>query len=132
MRARYSITPLKEIELSATSLEWQSFAFALHQNGSVIQCESASDPSPYPHSGKRVCVHHKTGEKVKFQVSSDGDVIVTGDHRLLSILSQNATTLGSSGWQDYHVHIEHLGEDHYVEKSSVPVVFLLRRHSNLQ
>ena len=90
----------------------------------MIECEPVNDPSPFEYSTRILRVFHKYGQKVTFCLGTDGSLVVTGDPDLLTILSQNANALGLGGGRDYHIHIEYLGEDHYVGKDSIPMVFL--------
>jgi hypothetical protein len=125
MKAVYSIEPLKEIELSAIPSEWVSFAHALFLDGSTIEFESVADPSPYQHSARKITIAHQKGDKIEFQVQTDGNLTVKGDPQLMAVLSQNA--MFPAGLEKgYHVHIEHYDiDDYYVGKGSVPTVFLL-------
>jgi hypothetical protein len=123
MKALYSVTPFKEIELSGTPLEWGALALALLENGLIIECESAN-PHPYQHAARMIRVEHRHGRRVEFQLSPEGTVVVKGDPQFLSVLAENAQAMESVE-QDYHVHIEYVGDDHYVGPESMPVVFTL-------
>ncbi len=126
MKAVYSITPFKEITISAIPSEWVSFAHALSLDGSIIEFECVADPSPYRHSVHKLIVAHQKGHKVEFQVHTDGNLIVKGDPQLMAVLSQNAKFPPVGLEKGYHVHIEHYDiDDYYVGKASVPTVFLL-------
>jgi hypothetical protein len=124
MRARYSITPHKEIELRGTSLEWEALSVALSKDGSIVECESAAS-HPYQQTARRVRVERRNGQRVEFQISPEGEIVVQGDPEYLSVLAHNALALGSADRQGYHIHIESAGDDHYVGQQSIPVVLLL-------
>lgn len=51
--------------------------------------------------------------------------MVKGDPKYLSLLAHNAKAMKSAEQQGYHIHIEHLGDDHYVGQQSIPVILKL-------
>lgn len=124
MKALYSTEPLKEIEISGTSLEWNAFALAVEQDGSIVPCENVASTAPYAHAARTIQVLHKKNSKVAFHVTSENEIILEGDPTLLENISGTATNFGNDFRKGNHIHIDFQGEDHYIDEHSISTIFM--------
>ena len=124
MKALYSTEPLKEIEISGTALEWNAFALAVEQDGSIVPCEKMDAPAPYAHAAQIIRVLHKKNSKVAFQVTPEREVVLVGDPTLLENVAGTATNFGNDFRKGNHIHIDFQGEDHYIDENSISTIFM--------
>lgn len=123
MRAVYSNGAFKEIVISGSALEWNAFALALKQDGSVVPCEPVENPAPYSHCADEIHVLHRTGEKIVIFSTPRGVLIIQGDPTLIEKLSETALNFGNDFPGGTHIHIDYQGDSHFVAGNSTPTVF---------
>jgi hypothetical protein len=125
MKAVFSLQPFKEVEISATPLEWRAFALAVMEHGAIVPCEPVTNAAPYADYARKIHVLHQQGKKVVFAISPEADLIVQGDPLFLENLSETANNFANDFAKGSHIHIDYQGDEHYVGKDSASTVLVL-------
>ena len=104
MKALYAIVPFSEAEITGTALEWAAFASALSQNGSVVNCETVADASPYQKCSKAIRILHIKGFfKVVFLLDASADPLSSRAIRTCWIfLLKTPATLAMTYFMIFH------------------------------
>ncbi len=128
MKAVYTIGQLSEIEVAGNDVELTAFALCLTHESADIDCEIVPDPSPYSDCARKIRVVAHAGEKVRFAVDRNRNIIVSGDAAQLQMLAKTVESFAQDSKEGEHIHVDYLGEQHWVHHDSISVVFL--HHGN--
>lgn len=113
----------RELEIRATETDLVELSAKLLKDGSVIECErNSTDIAPYPYLLSVIVIEIIPDDSVKLRVIKNNELMISGDSRKLSILSETIANFAKDWVAGEHIHLEYFEDHPYLAEDSIQAV----------
>jgi len=113
----------REISVIGSREEFVALSSMIRNTGGRMASNQTGSPAPYDKLLAAVIVEHVPGQSVKFSVTPDEALQISGDKVKMGILATNVESFAKESPDNHHSHEEYFPGHFYLAPDSFPVVF---------